>query len=330
MTASRTDHEPPKTDQRRIHFPPILNGLDYLESTVTLLGPTEGEPSARDVKYAVLHLQAAVETLLKARLALKEAKLVWVKPDEYEEQKHQAGAFKSVGWEDAIKRVKRECEPTTKIGPPRIYKALADMRNRFQHLGVSESATGVEALAIPVLDNLLTFVTADLLPNDDTAEWQAAEESMERVRSGLSPIKDFVAHRLDPIRDALDYQQSSTIACLSCAQLTVMIDGSDVVTCALCGRNYGEPHEAAWEYTDTSPYLVAKGRESAEVFDCAECGGAAIQTTTASAPEKESWVCFRAACEINGLCQFCNQAADIVFPEAEMCQNCLDYKYAKF
>ncbi len=31
---------------KRIHFPPILNGLDYLESTVDLLGPKNGEPSA--------------------------------------------------------------------------------------------------------------------------------------------------------------------------------------------------------------------------------------------------------------------------------------------
>ncbi|WP_262703852.1 MULTISPECIES: hypothetical protein [Streptomyces] len=317
-------------DGKRIHFPPILNGLDYLESTVALLGPKNGEPSSRDVKYAVLHLQAASETILKARLAIEGAKWVWVFPEKYEEAKHKAGEFRSVGWEDAIKRIKDRCAPETEIGPKRAYRALANMRNRFQHLGVSESHTAVEALAIPVLDNLLKFVTVDLLPKADTDDWLEADRSMERVRAGLGPIKDLVALRLDPISEQLKEYGRSTLACLSCARFTVMINGSEQVACALCGRTYGAASEAAWEYTGTDPYLVAKGRDSQLVYDCAECGGVAIRTAVASAPERESWVCFRYGCEIDGLCDFCGQAAHIVFEEAGLCQDCLDSRSSKF
>ncbi|WP_407550202.1 hypothetical protein QOM21_13870 [Streptomyces sp. Pv4-95] len=317
-------------ESKRIHFPPILNGLDYLESTVELLGPKKGEPSARDVKYGVLHLQAAVETLLKARLALEGNKWVWVFPDGYDEARHQAGDFASVGWEEAVKRVKRQCAPETEIGPKRIYRALAKMRNRFQHLGVSESHTAVEALAIPVLDNLLRFVTADLLPNDDGADWLDVDRSMERVRAGLGPIKELVALRLDPLREQLKDQEETTLACLSCARFTVIVDGSDTITCALCGRSYGASSEAAWEYTGTDPYLVAKGRDSQMVYDCAECGGAAIRTAVASAPDRGSWVCFQYGCQIDGLCEYCGQVAHIAFEEADMCQDCLDSRFAKF
>ncbi|WP_432252753.1 hypothetical protein [Streptomyces sp. HNM1019] len=314
---------------KRIHFPPILNGLDYLESTVDLLGPKNGEPSAREVKYAVLHLQAASETLFKARLAIEDTKWVWAIPEDYEEVKHKAGDFKSVGWEDAIKRIKGKCVPETEIGPKRAYRALANMRNRFQHFGVSESHTAVEALAIPVLDNLLKFVMVDLLPNADTDDWFEADRSMERVRAGLGPIKDLVALRLGPISEQLKEHERSTLACLSCTRFTVMINGSEPVACALCGRAYGAPSEAAWEYTDTDPYLVAKGRDSQLVYSCAECGGAAIRTAVASAPERESWVCFQYGCEINGLCDSCGQAAHIVFEEASICQDCLDSRFAK-
>jgi hypothetical protein len=48
-----------------IMFRPVDNGLDYLESVIEHL---RGEPDQRNLKYAVLHLQAAVEVLLKIRL----------------------------------------------------------------------------------------------------------------------------------------------------------------------------------------------------------------------------------------------------------------------
>jgi hypothetical protein len=75
-----------------VHFPPVLNGLDFLESTVTLLA-VEGNVPPRNLKYAVVHLAAAVETLLKARLALEDPKLVWTRSDQYDGAKHAAGDF---------------------------------------------------------------------------------------------------------------------------------------------------------------------------------------------------------------------------------------------
>lgn len=53
--------------QPDVDFPPIQNGIDYLLSVTNHL--THGDPpEPRDLKYAILHLQAAVEVLLKARL----------------------------------------------------------------------------------------------------------------------------------------------------------------------------------------------------------------------------------------------------------------------
>lgn len=46
-------------------YQPIPNGMDYLDSVV---GHLSGEPKPRDLKYAVLHLQAVVEVFLKVRL----------------------------------------------------------------------------------------------------------------------------------------------------------------------------------------------------------------------------------------------------------------------
>jgi hypothetical protein len=49
-------------------LPPVDNGLDYLVSVVDHLRGEE--VGRRELKYAVVHLQAAVECLLKYRLEL--------------------------------------------------------------------------------------------------------------------------------------------------------------------------------------------------------------------------------------------------------------------
>jgi hypothetical protein len=61
----------------QILFPPLLNGLDYLKSVIEHL---RDKPDQRNLKYAVLHLQAAVEVLLKARLIREHWSLVFEKP----------------------------------------------------------------------------------------------------------------------------------------------------------------------------------------------------------------------------------------------------------
>lgn len=66
-----------------VNFPPVLNGLDFLESTVDLLA-VKGDVPSRNLKYAVVHLASTAETLFKARLAMKKPALVWAKPDAYD------------------------------------------------------------------------------------------------------------------------------------------------------------------------------------------------------------------------------------------------------
>lgn len=44
-------------ERLHVDYPPVPNGMDYLDSVVDHLS---GEPKPRDLKYAVLHLQAGV------------------------------------------------------------------------------------------------------------------------------------------------------------------------------------------------------------------------------------------------------------------------------
>lgn len=63
-----------------VFFPPVPNGLDYLVSVVEHLESGDERVSARDLKYAVLHLAAGAEVLLKAWLPLEHWSLVFKDP----------------------------------------------------------------------------------------------------------------------------------------------------------------------------------------------------------------------------------------------------------
>src|SRR4051794_21616080 len=73
---------PPRSAPAQLDFPLVRNGLDYLTSVVEHLDENESTVTPRDVKYAVLHLQAAVEVLLKARLMAEHWSLVFSKPED--------------------------------------------------------------------------------------------------------------------------------------------------------------------------------------------------------------------------------------------------------
>ncbi|GAA1236260.1 hypothetical protein [Streptomyces rhizosphaericus] len=163
-----------------MHFPVIINGLDFLHSSVSSL---VDEPEGRALKYAVLHLQFAAETLFKARLELHAPALVWSNPEKFDERLHRQGHFKSVGTKDALVRLRDEVEIAEPVDPDDAgLKALVDLRNRLTHFGASDTAVAVEARAIPVLDLLLTFIDEELLPNDNSDSAADAWELMERTQ----------------------------------------------------------------------------------------------------------------------------------------------------
>ncbi|MFE4967558.1 hypothetical protein [Streptomyces sp. NPDC056660] len=145
-----------------MHFPFVVNGLDYLHSSViSLVDELEG----RALKYAVLHLQFAAETLFKARLEMHAPAQVWQRPEKYDGRLHRLGEFVSVKPEGALERLRDEVRITHPIDPKDAsLAALVKLRNRLTHFCATDTVVAVEARVIPVLDLLLRFVDEELLP----------------------------------------------------------------------------------------------------------------------------------------------------------------------
>ncbi|MFF4543662.1 hypothetical protein ACFY1J_05355 [Streptomyces sp. NPDC001406] len=313
-----------------INFPPVLNGLDFLESTVDLLAAQEEVPP-RNLKYAVVHLASAAETLFKARLAMKNPALVWATPDGYDPAKHARGDFKSCGWEDARKRVIKECDLDTTLLEPRHFKALAQMRNRFAHVGVTEGSITVEVLTTPVLDNLLTFVREDLLPLVEEEELTLAEEAVERIRPGLGRIQRLVDRRMEPARELLG-QFPTILGCPVCAALAVPVQGGADLTCVVCDSHLGPPTEAAWIYADTSEHEIITGGGPSPVHQCDECGTEAVTDVPIGGDgEASTLLCLFCGIECAGVCGYCGLAVStFAIPEADMCGNCVEHRMQRY
>ncbi|MFI9248161.1 hypothetical protein ACIGXF_37655 [Streptomyces sp. NPDC053086] len=313
-----------------VNFPPVLNGLDFLESTVDLLA-VKGDVPPRNLKYAVVHLASAAETLFKARLAMKKPALVWAKPDTYDPGNHARGDFQSCGWQDARKRVIAEFDLDTELLAPRHFKALAQMRNRFAHLGVTDTALAVEVLTTPVLDNLLTFVREDLLPQVEEEELTLAEDAVERIRPGLGRIQRLVDLRMEPARKLLG-KWSTILPCPICAAVAVPLDGSADLTCVVCESHLGPPTEAVWAYADTSEHEIVTDGGPSPVHQCGECGREAVTDVPTDGDGSDArLLCLFCGIECVGLCGYCELAvASFAIPETHMCSDCFEYRYQRY
>ncbi|MFI9220505.1 hypothetical protein [Streptomyces werraensis] len=201
-----------KPNGHQLEFPPLRNGLDYLESAVLHL--TGVDVTARDVKYAVLHLHAGTEVLLKAILVDEHWSLAFDDPGRATWDRYQSGNFKSCTVDDALARLRNIADVPISDDDMKAVRALTRDRNALQHFGLVHNATAMEARAAAVLDFLLTTVLSD-----SSVVMRCGEEerrSLDRIRSGLGHIRVFVKQRMNRLAAQLADAEGVLLHCVSC------------------------------------------------------------------------------------------------------------------
>ncbi|WP_445527455.1 hypothetical protein [Streptomyces cyslabdanicus] len=271
--------------QGDLDFPPIPNGVDYLRSVVDHLDEATGvEP--RDIKYAVLHLQAAAEVLLKARLFREHWSLVFKDPGKATTKTLADHSFESCTTIAAVERLRNIARISVSDQDVKALKALADDRNALQHFGLTHNARAVEARAVVVLDFLVRFLDEELLPHLADEEIREIAQDMDRTRGGLTTIRSFVAKRMHRLRsNALKGQERSTTSCPSCGQLALILAAGGG-RCHFCSTDWSSgalaehfqsaldteqcecPACGAWTLADLVDFVSP---EIAELHYCLEC-----------------------------------------------------------
>jgi hypothetical protein len=246
----------------QLDFPPVRNGIDYLASVVEHLDEEASEVEPRDLKYAVLHLQAAAEVLLKARLLREHWSLVFKDPGRATRERFERADFESCGTDAAVQRLRDIVGLTIGDKDFEGLKALAHDRNALQHWGLTHNTAAVEARAARVLDFLLSFLDDELFPLLQGPELYAAARGRDEVEEGVKNISAYVKRRKDRLRGELKEHRSLTIECPDCDQMTLVV-APDGGTCHFCGRIWTTGKDLLEEYQNI--------RFGPEPMTCPQC-----------------------------------------------------------
>ncbi|WP_030731756.1 hypothetical protein [Streptomyces sp. NRRL S-237] len=285
-----------------LSYPAVRNGLDFLRSVVEHLdGP---DPDARAVKFAVVHLQAATEILLKAALASLDWQLVFADPDKVDEAAYKAGDFVSIGSGKAITLLKREGVEIANREKKEIER-LALERNKLAHFGGTLSAAAVEARSGVVLEFLLRFIDDHIRTELD----EHLAEEMRFVREGVPRIRGYVTARMARVEAELASLKHSTLTCPSCGMWALVADGGQL-DCLVCVRSW-DPETFPLEY---AVYVLGHSwrdyRKTGQPANyCPECRASTLvdEAYLADAPEQQRAFCFS-----------CSQA----FDDLDNCTRC--------
>ncbi|MFJ7159216.1 hypothetical protein ACIQUQ_30315 [Streptomyces sp. NPDC101118] len=229
-----------------LDFPPVRNGIDYLGSVVDHLDEESGG-ELRDLKYAVLHLQAAAEVLLKVRLIHEHWSLVFKDPRNASKSKYDTAQFESCGTDAAVQRLRDIAGVPIDTGDAKALKDLAEDRNALQHYGLTRNAKAVQSRAGDVLDFLVRFLDEELLPRLNLAEQEEIVLDMARIREGLNRIETFIDTRMNRIRAELKAKADRVIDCPHCEQRAVVLTPGKA-ECRFCNEAWAEPEELIAEY----------------------------------------------------------------------------------
>lgn len=315
---------------RRFRIEPLQNGLDYMESVVENL---TGTPSDRRLKYAVLHLAAAIEVLAKARLAREHWALILSKLDGASESKFASGDFQSVSAPEALRRLRDIAGLDVSDDDVQKVRTVIEMRNRLQHHGLTESRQAIQSSAARALDFLLTFVDREFRVDGELDE--DVNLGLMSIRSDLAGIKKLVTTRLQSISGALD-EAPVIVQCPTCGQLA--LEPGEVCRCHYCTEE-ADPEDAARRYVEEvlgqSEYAAAKMREEWTLFTCPTCEAEALVGGAVTRWEPDDmhsaplyWVCFAdgwtgARYDLS-LCMRCGQPTGEALDSGPVCSSCIE------
>ncbi|GHA70648.1 hypothetical protein GCM10010372_82270 [Streptomyces tauricus] len=289
-----------------LDFTPVRNGMDYLASAVKNLTEGSTPPSDSDLKYAVLHLQAATEVLLKARLVREHWSLVFKEPGGASLETFENGKFESCTIAATMDRLDKIAKVSITPEERKAIKDLADDRNALTHYGHTANAFAVEARAARVFGFLLTFIHRQFRPELSrdgvwvTEVW--VTEAMDALRTKLSGIEALVKDRMRRLSGELAPLGDRTVQCPDCRQWALVLSeaGQDrgpnarmrPPSCRFCLRQWGDPIAAAANYE-----LAVLGEGNFGQLDCPTCEfrTLVIGANTSDNKTADMGICFNCA-----------------------------------
>jgi hypothetical protein len=303
-------------DGGELHLPLLENALDFLASAIEHL--QVGTP--RSLKYAVLHLGAGVELLIKERLRREDWRLLFDDVDAADELKFAAGDFYGVSPPEALKRL-RDIGVQLPRRQKQTLTLLRQKRNRIQHLAVVDNKTSVEVVTARALGFALDFIAAEI---EGAAGDSIVADYIETLRAAVGELEAFVRERWNEIRNAVENADTAVIVCARCGEQAAVID--DGARCLFCGYATGAEdtaHQYASEVLGITLYeAVTEGGE----YPVSLCPSCEYETLVdRGAGERPRWFC--ATCGRtwdDGQLDNCLICGQLYSGEMSVCNDCFE------
>ncbi|MFF0408331.1 hypothetical protein [[Kitasatospora] papulosa] len=324
-----------------VDFPPVENGIDYLRDVVDRLAREDDLPvTPRGLKYAVLHLQAATEVLMKYRLSLEHWTLVLEKLDLTRTSKKpitpegfDGGDFISCSLKETVLRLRNIVGVAITQDEEGQIVSLAKSRNALQHYGLTDSEGTIETRTAEVLDFLIRFLDEELLPQLDEEARERVVEDMEHIRRGLTKIQAYTDQRMERLRQnpLLTDAKERTLQCPDCRQWALVAGGP--TKCFFCTAAVA-PELAAESYAFSIlrlPWRRPKPTNdpftdpaTPPVDACPECETDSLVrgAITVASQDRPTNFCFNCAVGFPDLCEICHRPFRPV-DEQSICDSCL-------
>ena len=217
--------------------------MDFLASAVEHLS---GDPSERDLKYALLHLASGIELVLKERLRQRDPAQLYQRPEKFDAADFAAGDFQSTNAKDTVKRLVDVAGVTISDADRTQLQLLRDKRNRVEHFGLDDTVDAVSAITARALGFALDFIAAEL---DGASLSSEAADELRGIREALPKLQAFVADRWKRITKDVSDARTAVVACSGCGEKAAVID--DGASCRFCGYAVG-----AEDGADDTPTLL--------------------------------------------------------------------------
>ena len=265
----------------------LENGLDFILSGLKHIG---SQTSKFDLKYAVLHLSAGIELVLKDRLRREDWTQIFVNPEKATEEKLASGNFKSVDLQQCLERLE-SC--LVDVPDKALLKAFKNQRNPIEHFELNHSREALEASSAIVLSILIDFI-GEAYEEEELSREES--ELLQQIRTGLGEFRLFTVARMNEIQPLLEDHKKGygrIVVCPLCLQDALMADCD--VRCAFCGYTASAEEAAELYIANTygiSRHYATKEGEGYPLRNCPNC-------------DNETLVFEEGYTETNGVCFSC-------------------------
>ena len=272
----------------------VDNALDYVERAIADAAAEDGG----SWKYAVLHLFAGIELLIKHRLRREHWSLLFADVDKATEHALRSGEFRSVDFDTCCKRLTQIVGIPFEQDQVQELNALRRLRNRVQHFEVDVTEDQAKAQLVLGLSFCISFVRTHLAELSEN-------ERVLRIMEQLPGFRAFLDERMAEIQPELE-KATRCWYCPQCCQNTLVL-GREQPICLLC--RFTQPA------SDLAMYLD----EAAAPEECPECG-APTRILHLLNNEEGGWLCTN--CGDYGLHTTCHMCGCELEDASGVCDAC--------